>query len=120
MIAMDEQEKRLFPRTRLSDSVLYQLNDLGEQIGSLSADISEGGLRIKVNDFIPLGREIRLQIKISSSQTIVCSGKVVWVQKERYSDRYQAGISFESPEYNFGEGREQVRKYVNRINQSSD
>lgn len=114
-----EHDKRAYLRTKLSEPVQYQLSETGLENGSVCADISEGGLRIKLNNFIPVGKNIRLQIHLPQGHSVECIGKVVWIKQERYSERFQAGISFENPEYKYGEGRHQVRNYINRVIQSN-
>ncbi len=63
--------------------------------GSLSGDISEGGLRLSVQEFIPLNTIFRLNIHVSDSARVLpAQGRVVWVREVPQSDRYDVGIEF--------------------------
>ena len=63
--------------------------------GSLSGDISEGGLRLSIREFIPLNAIVRLQIHISDpARVLSAQGRVVWVREVPQSDRYDVGIEF--------------------------
>jgi Tfp pilus assembly protein PilZ len=87
-------DKRSFRRHSLKEAVRVQFKDPTETVGSLSCDISEGGVKISCNDFIPLGTEVELQVKLSDLQVVYCTGCVVWIQKVPHCDRYQAGLEF--------------------------
>ncbi len=63
--------------------------------GSLSGDISEGGLRLSVQQFIPLNTIVRLQIHVSDPERVLAAqGRVVWVREVPQGDRYDVGIEF--------------------------
>ena len=89
------QERRQFKRFRHSEAVQYRPKDSYDVLGSLSQDISQGGLRITIPGFIPLNTEVMLSIQLATEQVVECLGKVVWVEKLPYSERYQAGLRFE-------------------------
>jgi len=91
----DGKERRQFNRVMLDEPVRYQLKDPAQFGGCISCDIGKGGIRININDFIPLNTELALEVQLSSEQIVDRRGKVVWVEKLRFSDRYQAGIEFE-------------------------
>lgn len=88
------EEKRKYPRVRLDDAVRFQYDDPGRFGGSLGCDISEGGIRIDLNDFVPLNTKLSMEVHLSPQNIVECMGKVVWVRKSRYGDRYQAGLEF--------------------------
>lgn len=86
--------RRKFNRIMLNESVRYQFKDPAQFGGCVSCDVSDGGVRINVNSFIPLNTELTLEVQLPSKEIIEREGKVVWVEKFRFSDRYQAGIEF--------------------------
>jgi len=90
----NESEKRNFLRFRLAQPVRVQFKDPAQFSGSLSCDLSEGGVRLQMNDFIPLGTELTLTIQLEDDRIVECPCRVVWVQKNRFADRYQAGLEF--------------------------
>jgi Tfp pilus assembly protein PilZ len=87
-------ERRYFHRVRHAQPVQFRFMDPSMYGGCLSCDLSEGGIRVRFNDFIPLGTELALQIKLADDNFVDCSGRVVWVQKNRFGDSYQAGLEF--------------------------
>jgi len=95
-----EAERRRFTRKRLDEPVRFEFKDPGRYGGCLSADISQGGIRINFNEFVPLGTDLYLKVQISPEKVVDCVGKVVWVEKHRFLDRYQVGVEFDSKEFN--------------------
>ena len=95
---MDEKqessERREFKRFRLAQPVQCRLNDLEPEQGALSCDISRGGIRLNINNFLPLNTEISLQINLSPARVVECRGRVLWIQRIPFSERYQAGLEF--------------------------
>lgn len=87
-------ERRGSTRAVLKQPVQFSLKDPFKSLGTLSCDISEGGLRVKLNDFIPLETELLLQLDLGESQMIECVGKVKWVSQIPFMDWYQAGVEF--------------------------
>lgn len=87
-------EKRKFDRYSHKEPVEIQLRDKGVPAGSLSGDLSGGGVRIYINAFMPLNAEVTLQIKLIDGRVIECGARVVWVRKNRFNDSYQAGLEF--------------------------
>ena len=112
-LAQDGQdERRRFKRYPFRNAVLFQIKqenrppyleesglkwayDTGRPWGSAAFDLSEGGARILVNDFLPLGSELICEVSFPNQMYMECAGKVAWVEKERFNDRYYLGIEFE-------------------------
>ena len=85
---------RQYSRFSFKESVGYQIGE-APLTGSLSGDISEGGLRLNVHEFIPLNTIVRLQIHVSDPERVLAAqGRVVWVREVPQSDRYDVGIEF--------------------------
>ena len=94
MQGSNESDKRNFERVRFDLPVRVQFKDPSQFSGSLSCDLSEGGIRLQMNEFIPLGTELTLTIQLADERMIECPCRVVWVQKNRFADEYQAGLEF--------------------------
>ena len=90
----DTVEKRQFDRFGHRGPVEIQFRDFGEPMGTLSGDLSGGGVRVNLNNFIPLNAEMALQVKLADQRIIECTGRVVWIRKNRFNDNYQAGLEF--------------------------
>ena len=92
------EQKRKFPRFPFRDAVSYHLYQTPQKFGGcLAYDIGEGGVKINFHDFIPLGTEITLKMRLgqkSTSRIIDIAGRVVWVIRVPFSDYYQVGVKF--------------------------
>ena len=90
----NESEKRNFHRFHRTRPVRYQLKDPNRFGGSLSCDLGEGGIRVHLGDFIPVNTELTLSIQLADESIVDCPCRVAWVEKNRFGDRYQAGLEF--------------------------
>ncbi len=88
------EEKRRYQRVRFCAPVRFSVKVEPLYGGSLSCDLSEGGLRMHFADFIPKGTEIGLEVPLNTSSVLECRGKVAWVEKAAQMDRYQVGVEF--------------------------
>ena len=88
-------EKRRFQRFKHAEAVRFEFTDLVQVGGCLSCDLSEGGIRVRLNDFVPLNTELNLQIHLDGQNTVDCIGRVAWGEKGRFGDDYLAGLKFE-------------------------
>ncbi len=96
-------ERRKFPRTAFREAVRYGFE--GNRFGGwLGCDLSEGGIRLHVNGFVPLKTEIKLTFSLGTRHVPDLRGRVVWVQKVPCSEGYQLGVEFN----NFGPGSRAV------------
>ncbi|HLF18177.1 MAG TPA: PilZ domain-containing protein [Candidatus Omnitrophota bacterium] len=102
--------RRVYPRMRFKDAVRFEQKDQAQFGGSVALDLSSSGLRMRFNDYVPVGTELVLQIHLNEEKIVECMGKVVWVTKYPYSDHYQAGLEFESPE-NLAESKAKIHRY---------
>ena len=77
--------------------------------GSLTYDISCGGLRLKCGEFIPLNAKLEVEIKIGTVSVITSLASVKWIVKEPCNEQYKAGLEFENmPEVN----RNRIAQYL--------
>jgi len=90
----DTKDKRQFRRMQHSEPVQYQFTDLNQSGGCVAKDLSEGGLKIRLNHFMPLDTELILRIRLTIENIIECSARVVWIEKSRFGENYQAGLEF--------------------------
>ena len=69
----------------------------GSKYGNcLTQDISEGGARIVLDNFIPRLSRIALKINLTPSKLIEINGEVKWAQRLSHSYRYQTGVEFKN------------------------
>ncbi len=90
-------EQRRAQRFIFREPVLYQIRTNEEWKGSLSANLSEGGILIISNDFVPLNTQIYLQIHMNKNRIAELIGTVMRVQKLPYSDYFHLGLEFKDP-----------------------
>ena len=105
------QNRRHYQRVRFAEPIRFEQNDPIRFGGSLGLDISKGGLRLRFNDYVPVGTEITLQITLPNDELIECAGTIRWESKEPYNDAYQAGIEFSASE-NVIDSKEKIHHYI--------
>ena len=92
------QDKRRFHRYTHKEAVEIRFKDPARFCGCLSVDLGGGGVRVYLNDFIPINTEVALEIMLTDEQIVNCTGRVIWVRKERFNDHYQVGLEFTGDE----------------------
>lgn len=60
---------------------------------SVSKDLSKQGARILYQDFLPKGKDIKVNINLIEEIAQV-KAKVMWCNKTPYPDRYYVGLKF--------------------------
>ena len=94
LVENNVDEKRHSRRVRSAKPVRFQLKDTSRFGGCLSCDLSEGGVRLRLNDFFPLNTELSLQIQLADESIVECLCRVAWIEKDRYGDFYRGGLAF--------------------------
>lgn len=89
------EERRRYIRVNENSHVAYQVMD-ATQIGDyMTADISQGGLRFYVSEFVPKGTVLKLRLTLKNIFfTFEALAKVAWVREEPHKDRYEVGVEF--------------------------
>jgi len=82
------KERRNYVRFKINYKVDYsRLSENGELLfegESQTEDVSKGGVRLKLDQFIKEGAILDLKIyNTSYKKPIVCNARIVWVNKER-------------------------------------
>jgi c-di-GMP-binding flagellar brake protein YcgR len=91
------KEKRSSPR--INAHIPLQFKDIQRPIetytGSLTKDISEGGVRFTSNGFLSIFTRLMLEISVPSfSRPLKAISKVAWIQKVPRSSQYNVGLQF--------------------------
>ncbi len=105
-----EDERRAFRRFSFKEPVEFLTKEETASIGSLSSDLSEGGVRIRLFKFVPVQSQITLYISLDPQKTVECEGRVVWIEEVPFSEHYQAGVEFQGLESLFTSRRE-IRQF---------
>ena len=79
--------RRQHPRFSFNEPVGYCRGGDDPLAGSLADDISQTGLKLSVNEFIPLNTILELQIQLPGQEQLVSARtKVVWVKEMPHRD----------------------------------
>ena len=90
---MDE-EKRISPRFLFSEPVEYALPEMTVN-GSIAGNISLSGMSLRVQEFVPMGAVLELQIRLGQSPKVVwAKAQVVRVREVLSEDCYEMGLKF--------------------------
>lgn len=88
------EEKRKHTRFNTHLSVRFQLKNQPSKFGYTSSrDISEGGVRLILDEFLRPKTEVLLEM-ILLGRVINPEAVVVWSQRISHSDNYQTGLQF--------------------------
>ncbi len=87
-------DKRQHQRFPFSESVGYQKSEEMPLVGSLSEDISRMGLKLNVNEFIPVNTTLELQVHLPGQvQMAFMTAKVVWIREHAQRlEAWQVGL----------------------------
>ncbi|MBF0123041.1 MAG: PilZ domain-containing protein [Candidatus Omnitrophica bacterium] len=95
MLTKAGTEQRRFPRTPFQRPVRFKPKDGAIFLSHSAQDISQGGIRVNSDGFVPLGTILTLQIKLADEGILLdMRGKVVWVKYVPHLDMYQLGLEF--------------------------
>jgi len=89
------QERRKFFRIPESSQISYEIIPSVKRRYFIAKDISQGGIRFFVHDFIPKNSLLKIRLtlkKISFSFEAVV--KLIWIREEPRSERYEIGVEF--------------------------
>lgn len=94
---MSNEEKRKFPR--LSSRFPLKYKDLRkaneEPRGTVSKNISEGGLRFRSDRFISLACRLVVEINLPElEKSVKAVSKIAWIKKLPAGDDYEVGNQF--------------------------
>ena len=91
------KEKRRSPR--IDARLPLQFKDVQRPIetytGTLTGDISEGGVRFMSSEFLSIFTRLLLEVSVPSfSRPIKAISKVAWIQKVSGGNQYNVGVQF--------------------------
>lgn len=103
------RDKRQHPRFPFKQAVKFQIGEYNCLDGSLSKDLSRGGVCLTVSQFVPVNGSVILYLQRNNqSKMTIIKGKVAWVKMLPDSEQYQIGVEFQGLD-------ESVQKEVNSI-----
>jgi c-di-GMP-binding flagellar brake protein YcgR len=113
------EERRRYLRADFNVPLRYKnLRSVGESpVGSLTKDISEGGVRFKTSQFISLACRLVLEISLPTApKPIKAISKVAWIRKIPTGDYYELGNQFLEIAK---EDRSRIAEYVNTLSRTN-
>lgn len=88
-------ERRKFVRIPEHAQISYQILNSQKEYSSLTKDISQGGIRFWVQEFIPENTHLKIKCtleKISFSFEAVV--RLAWITEDSFSEKYEVGVEF--------------------------
>jgi len=109
----DTKEKRKYTRIPGSVQLSYRILADIKTNGSITKDISRGGMRLYVKDFLPKDSLLQLVISLKEMHfSFEALARVKWIKKKTNNDNFEIGVEFiEVAE----EGLKQLSRYL-RLN----
>ena len=89
------QERRRFIRVPDNSQISYEVISRPKIGDFFTKDISQGGIRFFVHEFIPKNALLKIRLtlkKLSFSFEAVV--KLVWIREDPHSDRHEIGVEF--------------------------
>ena len=109
------KERRRYPRYNLRLPVQYKnMKALSNpEVGALTRDIGEGGIRFIGNEFLSLANRLVLAISLPApSRPIKIISKVAWIRKVPMGDQYEIGNQFLTMSE---EDKNELKNYLARL-----
>lgn len=103
-----DEKRRAF---RLKSSLPIHYDSSGDAAGgsTLTNDISEGGVSMLCEEFIPRLSRMSMEINLTPNKMVAATGEVKWAQRIAHSYRYQVGLEFKDIA---NDARRSISEYV--------
>lgn len=86
---------REFSRVPFKRPVKCKTSNVEIYAGHLAQDISQGGMCIKSNEFVPVGSRVIVQVQFDHQGRLLdLEAKVVWTRELPYANGFQLGLEF--------------------------
>lgn len=93
----DFPERRQEPRVASTMSVQYRgiRQESDATVNAIARDISVGGVRLLVNEFVSVFTRLVLEIAMPSTpKPVRAVSKITWIRKRPYGEQYEVGAQF--------------------------
>ena len=89
------KEKRRFVRIPESAKIAYRISNDSKAGDFLTKDLSMGGIRFFLHEFVPKGTVLKIKLTIERTHfSFEALAKVIWVMDDSRSQRYEVGAEF--------------------------
>lgn len=89
------EEKRRFKRITFREPVQFRTPGQMESASCLACDLSEVGIRLNSDKFIPLRERMAITLQMYTKNPVNFQGHVAWIQRVPHSEYYQLGLAFD-------------------------
>jgi c-di-GMP-binding flagellar brake protein YcgR len=88
-------ERRKYVRVYEKAEITYIVIPALSSKQYITSDISQGGIRFFVHNFIPKDSYLKIRIVFSKSNVVIeAVVRLQWIKQVPYSDRYEVGVRF--------------------------
>jgi c-di-GMP-binding flagellar brake protein YcgR len=90
------QERRRYIRIPENLEISYKVIPMEERpSASATRDISQGGIRFLVHDFIPKNSRLKIRIVLCKPSIVIeALVQLVWIRASAHGDTYEIGVEF--------------------------
>jgi c-di-GMP-binding flagellar brake protein YcgR len=89
------EEHREYVRVQEKANISYFVIPFTESKRHITSDISQGGIRFFIHDFVPRGSHLKVRMDFSKSNvTIEATVRLVWIKKSLHDTVYEVGVNF--------------------------
>lgn len=89
------EERRKYIRVPDSSQISYKCISKEHVDEQLTKDVSQGGIRFVVHDFVPKDSYLKIRLTLSkTSASFEAMVRVVWTKRIPYRDGYELGVEF--------------------------
>ena len=89
------EEHRKYIRVPEKSQISYNVLSEKERGQYVTSNISQGGIRFSVHNFIPKGSHLKISMTFSkTSVAIDALVKLVWIKELPYNGAYEVGVQF--------------------------
>ena len=92
--ATSYDDRRRAQRLKAKLTAHYELKAEKKYGNLLTQDISEGGIRMLSDGFIPRLSKVAVQLNLTPHKLVELNGEIRWSQRAAYSNYYQTGLEF--------------------------
>ena len=89
------EERRKYIRIPERSHISYKIITGKKADEYITRDISKGGIRFLVHDFIPKDSILKIKLTLyKTSVTFEAVVRTIWIKQIPYSDQYEIGVQF--------------------------
>ena len=91
-------ERRKYIRIPEQSQIFYTVIPIEKTSGYTTKDISQGGIRFMVHEFIPKNSQMKVRLTLSrTSFTFEAIVQAIWISEMPYGQAYEVGVKSKPP-----------------------